>query len=73
MLASMPALSSKPRREPELSGPTLAKLMDVKASTVRWWRRNGAPCVVYNGKLIRYRLSEVQAWLRSGKPKEVTQ
>jgi phage terminase Nu1 subunit (DNA packaging protein) len=57
--------------ERELSGPQLAKLLDVKASTVRWWRRNGAPCVIYNEKMIRYRLSEIQAWLRSGKPKEV--
>jgi hypothetical protein len=58
---------SKLLPEPELSGPQLARQLDVEASTVRWWRRNGAPCIVYNPKMIRYRLSEVQAWLRSGK------
>jgi len=65
---------SRPRSlslpEPELSGPQVAKQLGVEASTVRWWRRNGAPSVTYNNKMIRYRLTEIQAWLRSGKPKE---
>jgi hypothetical protein len=58
--------------EPELSGPALARALDVQASTVRWWKRNGAPCIIYNAKLIRYRLSEIQTWLREGKPKSQT-
>jgi len=56
--------------EPELSGPALGHRLGVKASTVRWWRRCGAPCVIYNEKMIRYRLSEIQRWLKSGRPKE---
>ncbi len=28
------------------------------------------PCVIYNEKMIRYRLSEIQRWLKSGRPKE---
>jgi hypothetical protein len=58
---------SKTLPEPELSGPRLARQLDVESSTVRWWRRHGAPCIIYNQKLVRYRLSEVQAWLRNGK------
>ena len=59
--------------EPELSGPALAQYFDVQPSTVRWWRRQGAPAIIYNPKLIRYRISEIQAWLRKrgegkGKP-----
>ena len=49
--------------EPELSGPQLARALGVANDTVRRWKAQGAPCETYNSKLIRYRLSEVRAWL----------
>jgi hypothetical protein len=50
--------------EDEHSGPYIARRLGVDAATVRKWRREGCPAEVYNAKMIRYRLSEVQAWLR---------
>jgi hypothetical protein len=67
-LIQMKALKQNPNRvepEPQLSGIQIGKLYGVTDATVRRWRRDGLPCVWYNSKLCRYRVSEVDAWLRA--------
>ena len=46
-----------------LSGSLVARHYQVTEATVRRWRRDGMPAHWYNAKLVRYRLSEVEAWL----------
>jgi hypothetical protein len=64
----MKAISSIPipiEPEPQLSGTQIGKLHGVSEATVRRWRGQGMPCVWYNSKLVRYKLSEVTAWLQA--------
>ena len=51
--------------EPQCSGTQIGKLYGVVDATVQRWRREGMPCVWYNSKLCRYKVSEVDAWLRA--------
>ena len=50
--------------EDELSGPELARRLGVQKTTVNKWRYEGCPCVAYNPKMLRYKLSDVRLWLR---------
>lgn len=49
-------------REPYLSAKSVARTLDVPLPTVRFWTRIGMPCHRF-GRLTRYRLSTVVAWL----------
>jgi predicted site-specific integrase-resolvase len=55
------------KNEKAVSGKTVADHIGVDVHTVRRWRYSGMPAVVYNRKLIRYYLSEVEEWLRTRK------
>jgi hypothetical protein len=57
--------TSKQRKETPVSGREVAAFYSVDVHTVRRWRYDGCPCEIINPKMIRYRLSEVDAWLRS--------
>ena len=48
--------------EPKISGPKVAKAVDVDAATVRRWHREGCPAYEIAAGLVRYKLSEVLAW-----------
>jgi transposase-like protein len=45
-----------------LSGPSIARILDVDPATVRRWRKEGAPHHLLGTGLIRYLLSEILAW-----------
>jgi hypothetical protein len=47
-----------------ISGPHLARIVDVSPATPRRWRREGCPCHLLGNGLIRYKLEEVLAWRR---------
>ena len=49
--------------EPLVGTPTVAGHFDVHDGTVRRWKRDGMPCHAFNSKMVRYKLSEVEAWL----------
>jgi hypothetical protein len=49
--------------EPLIGGPALAEHYDVHDGTIRRWKREGMPCHAFNSKMVRYKLSEVEAWL----------
>ena len=51
--------------EPELSVADIANHYKVGEATVLRWTRYGMPTTKYNSRLIRYRLSEVEAWLKA--------
>jgi phage terminase Nu1 subunit (DNA packaging protein) len=55
------------REEEQVNGRQIADHFQVDVHTVRRWRYDGCPCVVYNPVMIRYRLSEVEQWLRNRK------
>jgi hypothetical protein len=58
-------------QEELISGGQVARKMGVDPATVRRWRRSeGAPCYEVGHNLVRYKLSEVQAW-RANRPKIV--
>lgn len=51
----------------------LASMIGVSASTVRWWKQTGkGPRSAKIGKHVKYRRSDVEAWVESlfdGQPK----
>jgi hypothetical protein len=49
--------------EPLVGTPRVAEHCDVHDGTVRRWKREGMPYHAFNSKMVRYRLSEVEAWL----------
>ena len=51
--------------ECELTGLQIAAHFCVGAETVRRWRRAGMPAAGYNSRMFRYKLSEVEAWLKA--------
>ena len=52
-----------------LKAPTLAKQLDVPVSTIRFWTREGCPCLRV-GRLRRFELEPVLKWLEErGKKK----
>jgi hypothetical protein len=57
------------RNEAPMSGREIADHYRVDVHSVRRWRYLGCPAEVYNPKLIRYYLSEVDEWLRNRKIK----
>jgi phage terminase Nu1 subunit (DNA packaging protein) len=57
--------------EPRVSAARIAAHFDVHPGTVARWRREGMPAAEIGG-LQRYRLSEVEAWLRNRKQKETS-
>jgi hypothetical protein len=65
----------KPLPPPEddlLSGPRIARKLDIDPATVRRWVREGAPHHVLGDKLIRFRLDELLAWRATHKRKVVS-
>lgn len=46
----------------------LAALVRVDKRTVVRWRRDGMPCSVSRGAVVRVNLTEVREWLKSGAP-----
>ena len=53
---------SPPEEEDFLSGPKIARKIDVDPATIRRWVREGAPHQVLGDKLIRFKLNELLAW-----------
>jgi hypothetical protein len=51
--------------EPLVTGAQVADHLTVHEGSVRRWRREGMPCHWFNSKMVRYRLSEVENWLRA--------
>jgi hypothetical protein len=51
--------------EPLLSGIQIGDHYQVHEGSVRRWRSEGMPCHRYNSKMVRYKLSEVDAWLKA--------
>jgi Helix-turn-helix domain len=51
-------------QEPLRTGHQVAAHFKVDPHTVRRWRYDGCPFESYGLKMIRYRLSEVEAWLQ---------
>jgi hypothetical protein len=49
--------------EPLVGGPAIAKHYDCHDGTIRRWKKEGCPFHPYGRKMIRFRLSEVEAWL----------
>jgi excisionase family DNA binding protein len=64
------AMRTTDRLEPLLSTDDLADYLDVPVTTLYAWRyhRKGPPGFRI-GRFVRYRLSDVEEWLRS-RPKE---
>jgi len=61
----MKTLLKRPEAEPWLTGPQVAKYYGVVPETVRRWRREGLPAYPRGYRLVHYRLSEVECWLKS--------
>ena len=65
-------LKELPPEEDLLSGPRIARKLDIDPATVRRWVREGAPHHVLGDKLIRFRLDDLLAW-RAGHKRKVVQ
>jgi transposase-like protein len=55
-------VSAPDSKEPMLSGPKIARILDVDPATIRRWRKEKAPHHLIGEGLIRYRLSEIVGW-----------
>jgi Helix-turn-helix domain len=53
-----------------VSGTIAARKLCVDPATIRRWRREGCPFHAVGHNLIRYRLSELDAW-RTARPVQV--
>jgi hypothetical protein len=53
-----------------MSGPRIARKIDVDPATVRRWVYEGAPHIVLGDKLIRFNLDELLAWRAQRKGKK---
>ena len=54
--------------EPLMSTTEVARLLNVATSTVRCWRyTNRGPQAYQVGKHLRYRRSDVEAWVEEGR------
>lgn len=51
--------------EPWVSSKVIAEHFGVSVKTVDRWRAKGAPHEPWGRKLMRYRVSDVESWLRS--------
>jgi len=51
--------------EPEVTCAQIARHFNLNEATIRRWRIEGMPSKQYNARLYRYRLSEVEAWLKA--------
>jgi phage terminase Nu1 subunit (DNA packaging protein) len=56
-------------QEPWQTGRQIAAHFQVDPHTVRRWRYEGCPFEVYGRQMIRYRLSQVEAWLQQRRAK----
>lgn len=55
------------RPEPWWTKAQVARHLLVSERTVERWTRDGLPCLrVSGGRTVRYRISEVEAWLAGG-------
>ena len=61
----MKRFTSIAHEEPLLSGAQIGDHYQVHEGSVRRWRSEGMPCHRYNSKMVRYKLSEVEAWLKA--------
>jgi predicted site-specific integrase-resolvase len=54
--------------DPVLPPPDIAELLDVSVRTLEFWRYQGrGPAFIRVGKRIRYRLSDVEAYLQANR------
>src|SRR6516165_8965589 len=51
--------------EPWMNGPDLARHYGVDPATIRRWRREGMPSHPRGYRLVLYKLSECEAWLKT--------
>lgn len=51
-------------KEELITASDTAAFFRVKLPTIRLWTRQGAPCL-RAGRLVRFRASEVEGWLRA--------
>jgi hypothetical protein len=58
----MKATKHKPPEAEYISGPRVARKLDLDPATIRRWAREGAPHHVIGEGLVRYRLDELLAW-----------
>lgn len=54
--------------EPWWPKKKLAEYFDVSERTVERWTAAGVPCLRGRGRTVRYRPSDVEAWLASVRP-----
>ena len=54
-----------------LNANELAHAIGVKVSTVRFWACYSTIPTVRIGRLVRYRLQDILAWIESGGPQHV--
>jgi predicted site-specific integrase-resolvase len=52
-----------------VSGPRIARSLDVDPATIRRWAREGMPAHVIGEGFVRYRMAEVLAWRATRKSK----
>ncbi len=53
--------------EPYLTAKELARVLKIKEGTIRHWTSElDIPVIRLGGRLVRYQLSEVDKWVRSG-------
>jgi hypothetical protein len=63
---SKPPIASEPYR----TGPEVARHFRVSEATVRSWRKHGCPAYPRGYRLILYRISEVDSWLKTREGRE---
>jgi hypothetical protein len=61
-----------PTQEELISGPRVARKLDLDPATIRRWAREGAPHHIIGEGLIRYHLDELLAWRADRKNKVIT-
>jgi hypothetical protein len=60
---AIPKAKKKTAEDGLISGPNIARKLDVDPATVRRYKDEGMPCHILAPGLIRYKWSEVLDWL----------
>ena len=67
--SSRPMKTVRPRPpidiEPELGTSQIARHFNLNEATILRWVDDGMPVKKYNQRLFRYKLSEVEKWLKT--------
>lgn len=63
----------EPNDQIYLTRRELGETLEISSKTIERWQKEGLPAHIWGRRLIRYKLDEVHAWLRTNKGPRATE